>query len=226
VKLVRGDLAFHCTVRVRAVGWLVVPAVAVTVRVYVPAGGPLGLPLLPPQEQRSMRSDDENHGSYRRSTALLTHPQVEPPMPSAQTPTTMASAQDRRGAALPWCAPRSSHSRQTPWSSSPQDLGCRYGASCTRGRGPARRSSRSTDSAASDRPRIFGSCSRCNRRRTGNSGRDSKAQARRRTRTVRGPFGALSVITRFPVRVPDAVGAKLTCTVHSRQPGTKTRATP
>jgi hypothetical protein len=39
--------------------------------------------------------------------------------------------------------------------------------------------------------------------------------------TVCGLFGALSVITRFPVRVPDAVGAKLTCTVHWRQPGTK-----
>ena len=81
------------------------------------------MPLLPPQEQRSMRSDDENHGSYRRSTALLTHPQVEPPMPSAQTPTTIASARDRRGAALPWCAPRSSHARRTPWSSSRPGFG-------------------------------------------------------------------------------------------------------
>ena len=43
MKLVRGDLAFHCTVRVRAVGWLVVPAVAVTVRVYVPRRGATGI---------------------------------------------------------------------------------------------------------------------------------------------------------------------------------------
>jgi hypothetical protein len=38
VKLVRGDLDFHCTVRVRAIGWLVVPAVAVTARVTFPPG--------------------------------------------------------------------------------------------------------------------------------------------------------------------------------------------
>ena len=48
---------------------LVLPTLAVSVRVYVPAGVPLELPLplLPPQEQRNTSSNDGSTYKYRRA---------------------------------------------------------------------------------------------------------------------------------------------------------------